>query len=50
VKRINKAKRQVGEEGVRKAENAQFFGKLYAIGLLMYLDLMVIILLVSLCV
>lgn len=47
---MNKPKRQVGEEGMRKAENAHFFGKLYAFGFLMYLNLMVIIRLVGLCV
>jgi len=47
---MNKPKRKVGEAGVRKAENAHFFGKLYAVGLLMYLNLKVIIRLVGLCV
>jgi len=46
---MNKPKRQVGEEGVRKAEIAHLFGKLCAIGLLMYLNLMIIIRLVGFC-
>jgi hypothetical protein len=44
---MNKPKRHVGEVEVGKAENANLFGKLYAVGLLMYLNLMVIIRLVD---